>query len=210
VSSAGEVGGQGEVEVGEEDVGEAILGVLQNHYLAAAPADLPLVVLTQVMLDNVQEDATAALTNLLQRRRSLLPTDRSTSQPKVTVVVRSSAVKQSPRQRKVKVANDASKRVKRTMETVVKHLGADRDRRAMQLAVVNAQAQAQRIADSRQGWLRASNDLQTLLALPSDVSPNRIECYDISHPMGSQTVASQVVFIKGVAAKHLYRSYNIL
>ena len=39
--------------------------------------------------------------------------------------------------------------------------------------------------------------------------PTRIECYDISHIQGSDAVASQVVFIDGIAARQHYRKYKI-
>ncbi len=39
--------------------------------------------------------------------------------------------------------------------------------------------------------------------------PTRIECFDISHLQGSDTVASRVVFIDGEPAKHLYRTFKV-
>jgi excinuclease ABC subunit C len=39
--------------------------------------------------------------------------------------------------------------------------------------------------------------------------PRRIECYDISHFQGDETVASQVVFEEGLPAKEHYRRYKI-
>lgn len=39
--------------------------------------------------------------------------------------------------------------------------------------------------------------------------PRRIECYDISHLQGTDTVASRVVFIDGEPAKHEYRTFKI-
>ena len=50
-------------------------------------------------------------------------------------------------------------------------------------------------------------DLAEILDLPD--LPRRIEGYDISHIQGSNAVASQVVFIDGVAANQHYRHYNI-
>lgn len=49
--------------------------------------------------------------------------------------------------------------------------------------------------------------LQSVFALPR--LPVRMECFDISHLQGTDTVASQVVFIDGVAQNKLYRRYNI-
>ncbi|MEQ1875761.1 MAG: excinuclease ABC subunit UvrC [Bdellovibrionia bacterium] len=42
-----------------------------------------------------------------------------------------------------------------------------------------------------------------------DKPPFRIECYDISHFQGQETVASQVVFEEGTAAKDHYRLYKL-
>jgi len=42
-----------------------------------------------------------------------------------------------------------------------------------------------------------------------DEAPERIECFDISHTQGNQTVASCVVFSKEGAVKRDYRRYNI-
>ncbi|HRH90025.1 MAG TPA: hypothetical protein PLO41_24525, partial [Rubrivivax sp.] len=39
--------------------------------------------------------------------------------------------------------------------------------------------------------------------------PRVIECYDISHIQGSDTVASMVVFVDGAAARKRYRSFKI-
>ena len=39
--------------------------------------------------------------------------------------------------------------------------------------------------------------------------PHRMECYDISHIQGTNTVASMVVFINGVAKKSEYRKFKV-
>ena len=54
---------------------------------------------------------------------------------------------------------------------------------------------------------QALQDLAAILDLPE--IPKRIEGYDISHIQGSNAVASQVVFIDGVAANQHYRHYKI-
>ena len=51
------------------------------------------------------------------------------------------------------------------------------------------------------------NDLVTLLNLPA--IPQRVECYDISHTQGVETVASMVVAGPKGAIKSAYRRYNI-
>lgn len=45
--------------------------------------------------------------------------------------------------------------------------------------------------------------------LKLDRFPHRVECYDISHIQGTNTVASMVVFINGLPAKSEYRKYKI-
>jgi len=53
----------------------------------------------------------------------------------------------------------------------------------------------------------ALSELQRILELPT--VPERIECFDISTLMGTQTVASLVVFLKGKPAKREYRRFLI-
>ena len=50
-------------------------------------------------------------------------------------------------------------------------------------------------------------DLQDLLELPEP--PRRIECFDISHIQGAETVASMVVCVDGVMAPAEYRKFKI-
>ncbi len=54
---------------------------------------------------------------------------------------------------------------------------------------------------------RALEELQEALDLPQ--APLRIECYDISHTMGTEVVASMVVFEDGLARKGEYRRFVI-
>ncbi len=53
----------------------------------------------------------------------------------------------------------------------------------------------------------ALSEIAQALALPTE--PVRIECYDISHIQGTQTVASMVVFERGKAASAEYRRFKI-
>ena len=53
----------------------------------------------------------------------------------------------------------------------------------------------------------ATIQLQRLLDLP--VTPNRIECYDISHISGTNKVASMVVFEGGAKSSKMYRHFKI-
>jgi excinuclease ABC subunit C len=54
---------------------------------------------------------------------------------------------------------------------------------------------------------RALKELQDHLGLP--VAPLRIECYDISHLQGNQTVGSMVVFEDGLPRKSEYRRFEL-
>jgi excinuclease ABC subunit C len=45
------------------------------------------------------------------------------------------------------------------------------------------------------------------LALPRP--PRRIECFDIAHIQGSETVAAMVTFVDGVPARNLYRKFKV-
>ncbi|MBR1580198.1 MAG: excinuclease ABC subunit UvrC [Selenomonadaceae bacterium] len=51
------------------------------------------------------------------------------------------------------------------------------------------------------------NELQRYLNLP--YRPTRMECFDISHNQGSETVASMVVFVDGEPDKRSYRRFKI-
>lgn len=53
----------------------------------------------------------------------------------------------------------------------------------------------------------AAEELQAFLSLPEP--PKRIECYDISHLGGTETVCSMVVFENGKPKKEHYRSFTI-
>jgi excinuclease ABC subunit C len=82
--------------------------------------------------------------------------------------------------------------------------------RQMNLALANAKMQLtefviRRERKNRQNYLVTA--LQEDLGLPQP--PNRIEGFDISHLSGTDTVASQVVFIDGKPAKKEYRHYNV-
>ncbi len=69
-----------------------------------------------------------------------------------------------------------------------------------------ATLRAQWEADAHKQTL-ALGELQAALGMP--VLPNRIECFDISNTQGTYAVGSMVVFERGVAAKALYRKFNI-
>lgn len=79
--------------------------------------------------------------------------------------------------------------------------------RFLELALRNADAaMATRLA-SRQSLDARFEDLRRLLDLAA--SPQRIECFDISHTQGEAAVASCVVFGREGAEKSHYRRFNI-
>ena len=77
----------------------------------------------------------------------------------------------------------------------------------IELVVRNASYELQRTQRASEQNLLAIEDLAQLLELSTP--PRRIEGYDISHIQGSDAVASQVVFIDGLAARQHYRRYRI-
>lgn len=56
--------------------------------------------------------------------------------------------------------------------------------------------------------LQAAEELQQALGLPHSLA--RMDCFDISHTQGSETVASMVVFRNGSISKKDYRKYKIV
>ena len=79
--------------------------------------------------------------------------------------------------------------------------------RLVELADRNAAASAtsRRSADSDTEVLLAKVQARLGLARP----PKRIECFDIAHIQGTNTVASMVTFVDGVPAKALYRKFKV-
>ena len=79
--------------------------------------------------------------------------------------------------------------------------------RWVQMAVANA-GHALAFELSNKGTIRQRlEDLKSLLDL--DATPQRLECFDISHTMGEATVASCVVFDGNGPLKSSYRRFNI-
>ncbi|GAB6068217.1 excinuclease ABC subunit UvrC [Methylothermus subterraneus] len=91
----------------------------------------------------------------------------------------------------------------------VRLIGQPRGQRRewLEIAKVNAQAALdQRLA--RRGVLKFRFEaLAALLSLEN--LPNRLECFDISHTQGNQTVAACVVFAREGPVKSSYRRFNI-
>lgn len=84
-------------------------------------------------------------------------------------------------------------------------------RQLMRMAQSNAELalgqERLRAERTRQQRVEALEGLRRELSL--DAPPVRIECFDISHTMGTQTVASMVVFEGAAAVKNHYRHFRI-
>jgi excinuclease ABC subunit C len=80
----------------------------------------------------------------------------------------------------------------------------DMARRNAELALGQERLKAERQREQR---VEALGDLQRILGL--ERMPMRVECYDISHLMGTETVASMVVLEGGAPANDHYRRFVI-
>lgn len=74
-------------------------------------------------------------------------------------------------------------------------------------ASAHLEEQAARLAADAAKSSGALAELAAYLELPKP--PNRIECFDISHIQGAETVASMVVFEGGLPKKNDYRRYKL-
>jgi len=79
--------------------------------------------------------------------------------------------------------------------------------RWLQMALTNAENALSGKLSDRQGLYARFLSLQQILGLKA--LPNRLECFDISHTQGNQTVASCVVFDREGPLKSAYRRFNI-
>jgi excinuclease ABC subunit C len=102
-------------------------------------------------------------------------------------------------------------RSKRGADVMLKVPRGGQERELVQMASENA---AETLAHLRAQWQadeskqsEGLSDLQQHLNLPGP--PARIECYDVSTLQGSHTVASMVVFVKGVPRKSDYRRFKM-
>lgn len=80
-------------------------------------------------------------------------------------------------------------------------------RRWIKMALLNAVEELRRAAVSRLNLEARFEALREALAM--DATPERVECFDISHTMGEATVASCVVFDHNGPVKSDYRRFNI-
>lgn len=102
-------------------------------------------------------------------------------------------------------------RQKRSSKVTIQVPRRGQKKQLVEMARTNAE---DTLATMRQQWaadrtkhVQAMSELQEALKLPAP--PARIECYDISHTQGAQTVASMVIFVQGAPRKSDYRRFNI-
>ncbi len=77
----------------------------------------------------------------------------------------------------------------------------------IEMVAKNAEAELQRLTRLSRRQEQALVNLAEALELAA--VPRRLECYDISHIQGTDTVASRVVFVDGMPAPQHYRHYKI-
>ncbi|MFZ3231663.1 MAG: excinuclease ABC subunit UvrC [Pseudobdellovibrio sp.] len=92
-------------------------------------------------------------------------------------------------------------------ETLVRFATDTKGQALTEMATTNAIAHFEKQVSKEEEKKQGLEDIKVKLGL--NKKPNRIECFDISHFQGSQTVASQVVFEEGLPAKEHYRRYKI-
>lgn len=95
------------------------------------------------------------------------------------------------------------------VEIVVPHRGQKRALVEMvaKSAIDNLEQNRVKFLSDEMRMTAALNELSAALDLPR--LPRRIECFDISHFQGTNTVASMVVFEEGRPAKKEYRRFNV-
>lgn len=102
-------------------------------------------------------------------------------------------------------------RQKRGQKVTIQVPRRGKKKELVQMAANNAQdtlmTLRQQWASDRGKHVEAMSELQKALDLPAP--PSRIECYDISHTQGRQTVGSMVIFVQGVPHKSDYRRFNV-
>ena len=89
---------------------------------------------------------------------------------------------------------------------ITAHVRGERLRR-LQLAVTNAESLLRSRLSARTDLRERFSDLARILGATNP--PQRLECFDISHMQGDQTVASCVVFTHEGPLKSAYRRFNI-
>ena len=103
----------------------------------------------------------------------------------------------------------SAKKQKAKVQLILPQRGTKKD--IVDMAASNAEKylhdEAARIKQANDQTLGAVEELGRYLGLPKP--PDRMECFDISHNQGSETVASMVVFEGGLPKKSDYRHFKI-
>ena len=103
----------------------------------------------------------------------------------------------------------SAKKQKAKVQLILPQRGTKKD--IVDMAASNAEKylhdEAARIKQANDQTLGAVEELGRYLGLPK--APDRMECFDISHNQGSETVASMVVFEGGLPKKSDYRRFKI-
>lgn len=92
-------------------------------------------------------------------------------------------------------------------DTIVRFATDNKGQDLIEMATQNAKAHFEKHMSKDEEKKSGLEDIKVKLNLPN--LPSRIECFDISHFQGSETVASQVVFEDGIPAREHYRRYKI-
>jgi len=92
-------------------------------------------------------------------------------------------------------------------EIQVLYASTDKQNRLIEMSLENAKEHFKNHIEGSESKLSGLYEIQKKLKLPH--LPQRIECYDISHFQGAETVASQVVFDNGVPNTDQYRKYKL-
>ena len=96
----------------------------------------------------------------------------------------------------------------RSQKSVIVKMATDpKNTELMEMATRNAEAHFAKIKAAEKNKEDGLNEIKTKFGLKK--LPQLIECFDISHFQGSETVASQVTFEDGRPNKDLYRRYKI-
>ncbi len=92
-------------------------------------------------------------------------------------------------------------------DVVVRYPADRKSSSLLDMANQNAEAHFKKQVSKENEKKEGLNEIKIKLGLPH--LPKRIECFDISHFQGTETVASQVVFEEGRPSKDHYRRYII-
>ncbi len=92
-------------------------------------------------------------------------------------------------------------------EAIVRFATDEKGQALVEMASTNAKAHFEKQVSKDEEKKQGLEEIRDKLGLKA--KPRRIECFDVSHFQGAETVASQVVFEDGVPAKEHYRRYKI-